>query len=166
MNWFDIVILVFLAAGLVKGLFDGFVKQLAALVALVLAFVFSGQFAGILKNLIENTLGWRMSTASSMNAVYYIAAFLLIVAVFSLLAILVDKLVNVTPAGVLNKLAGGIFGVMLWTLCLSFLLNILSVFDYESKIINREIQEKSITYVPIKAALPTVYPYIKEYFKN
>ncbi|MDR1562356.1 MAG: CvpA family protein [Dysgonamonadaceae bacterium] len=166
MNWFDIVIFICLAAGFVKGLFDGLVKQLAALVALVLAFIFSGQAAEILRNFIENTLHWSMSSAASMNTIYYIIAFLLIVAVFSLLAILVDKLVNVTPAGVLNKLAGGVFGIMLWLLCLSFVLNILSVFDYESKIIDKDIQEKSISYKPVKTALPMVYPYIKEYFKR
>jgi membrane protein required for colicin V production len=166
MNWFDIVIFVCLTAGLVKGLFDGLIKQLAALITLILAFVFSGQFADLLRNFMENTLNWRMSTASSMNAVYYIIAFLLIITTFSLLTILVDKLVNTTPVGILNKLAGGVFGIILWLLCLSFSLNILSVFDYNSTIINKEIQEKSITYAPVKIALPTVYPYIKEYLKK
>lgn len=166
MNWFDIVIFVCLTAGLVKGLFDGLIKQLAALITLILAFAFSGQFADLLRNFMENTLNWRMSTASSMNAVYYIIAFLLIITTFSLLTILVDKLVNTTPVGILNKLAGGVFGIILWLLCLSFSLNILSVFDYNSTIINKEIQEKSITYAPVKIALPTVYPYIKEYLKK
>ncbi|MDR1373205.1 MAG: CvpA family protein [Dysgonamonadaceae bacterium] len=166
MNWFDISVLICLGIGLVKGLFDGFVKQLIALVALILAFVFSGTAADLIRNLMENTLHWTVHlNPSVINVLYYIVAFSIIVAVFTLLAVLVDKLVNITPAGVINKIAGGIFGVVLWILCLSFILNVFSVFDSESKIINKNIQEQSITYKPFKAALPTILPLIKKYLQ-
>ncbi|GHV31138.1 hypothetical protein FACS1894177_05030 [Bacteroidia bacterium] len=155
MNWLDIVIWICLGAGLVKGLYDGLVKQLISFISLILAIVFSGMVADILRNFIN----WQIH-----NAIYYIFAFILIITVFALLANVVDKIIKFTPMSMLNRLAGGVFGVLIWLLCLSFALNILSVFDSKSIIIHKETQEKSVTYDPVKMALPVIYPYIREFF--
>jgi len=165
MTWLDIVVSICLIIGLIKGIIDGFVKQLVAVVSLFLAFVFSGITAGYIRNFIENTLQWGKTVSpQAMDAIYYIIAFLIILAVFSLIGILVSKLINATPAGVLNKIAGGVSGIFLWMLCLSFLLNILLTFDSESKIITRQTQTESFFFYPVKNLLPTIYPYIKDYF--
>jgi membrane protein required for colicin V production len=164
MTWLDITVYICLAIGLIKGLIDGFVKQLVAVVALVLAFLFSGVAAGYIRDFMQNTLHWGETVnPSAMNAIYYIIAFVLILAILSLVGILATKLINITPAGIFNRIAGGIFGVLLWLFSLSFLLNVVMTFDTESKIINKEIQEKSITYQPVKMAVLAVYPYIREY---
>jgi membrane protein required for colicin V production len=155
MNWLDIIILICLGTGLVKGLYDGLVKQLISFISLILAIVFSGMLADILRNFLNLHIH---------NAIYYVFAFILIITVFALLAKVIDKIIKLTPAGTLNRLAGGIFGILIWLLCLSFALNIISVFDSKSKIIHKETQEKSVTYTPVKMALPIVYPYIKEFF--
>jgi membrane protein required for colicin V production len=167
MNWLDIVIFIILGSGLVKGLFDGLVKQFIGLVALVLAFIFSGTLAGTIRNMIETYVHWETSfPPGTVTAIYYIIAFILIVSVFGLLANLVDRVINYTPVGALNRLGGAAFGLVMSLLFLSFALNILAVFDMESKIIHKETQEKSITYAPVKMALPVVYPYIREFFEK
>lgn len=157
MNWLDWVVWICLGAGLVKGLYDGLVKQLISFISLILAIVFSGMIAGLLRSFADLNIH---------SAIYYIFAFILIITVFALLAKGIDKIIKATPAGMLNRLAGGIFGVLIWLLCLSFALNILSVFDSKTMVIHKETQEKSVTYTPVKMALPTVYPYIKEFFKH
>ena len=167
MSWVDIIVLICLACGFVKGLFDGLVKQLVGLIALVLAFVFSGTLAGIIRNTIEVRLHWETSLSpATMNAIYYIVAFIIIVSIFGLLAQFVDKVINYTPVGVLNRLMGGAFGFAICLLFLSFTVNVIASFDVESKIIRKETQEKSFTYAPVKMALPIVYPYIKEFFNK
>ena len=166
MNWLDIVIWICLGTGLVKGLYDGLIKQLISFISLILAIVFSGMIANILQNLVNRYFHWETSISpNTLSAIYYIFAFILIITAFALLAKLIDKIIKFTPLSMLNRLAGGIFGVLIWLLCLSFALNILSVFDSKATIIHKEMQEKSVTYVPVKAALSVVYPYIKEFFK-
>lgn len=157
MNWLDWVVWICLGAGLVKGLYEGLVKQLISFVSLILAIVFSGMIAGVLRGFVDLNIH---------SAIYYIFAFILITTVFALLAKVIDKIIKATPAGMLNRLAGGIFGVLVWLLCLSFAVNILSVFDSKSTVIPKETQEKSVTYASVKMALPVVYPYIKEFFKH
>jgi membrane protein required for colicin V production len=167
MNWLDVVILIILASGLLKGLFDGFVKQLVALIALVLAFVFSGTLADVIRNAIEVYLHLEISfSPATMNAIYYVISFIIIILIFGLLAQFVDKVINYTPVGVLNRLMGGIFGFVICLLCQSFILNVMASFDVESKIIRKETQEKSRTYTPVKMALPVVYPYIRVFFNK
>ncbi|MDR2620973.1 MAG: CvpA family protein [Dysgonamonadaceae bacterium] len=165
MNWLDWVIWICVGAGLVKGLYDGLIKQLISFISLILAIVFSGMVANILRNFVNLHLHWETSISpNTLNAIYYIFAFILIITVFALLAKVVDKIIKFTPVNMLNRLAGGVFGVLIWLLCLSFALNILSVFDSKSIIIHKETQEKSITYTPVKMVLPVVYPYIREFF--
>jgi membrane protein required for colicin V production len=167
MNWLDIVICICLLVGIIKGLFDGLVKQLISLIALFLAIVFSGTIAGIIRNFVDTHFHWEFTLSTGViNAIYFVIAFIVIISLFALLAHLVDKLISYTPVGALNKLAGAAFGLVLWLLCLSFLLNILFVFDTKSKIISKETQEKSVTYEYIKDTLPAVYPHIKEFFQH
>ncbi|MDR0733240.1 MAG: CvpA family protein [Dysgonamonadaceae bacterium] len=155
MTWLDIIVCVCLCTGLVKGLYDGLVKRLVSFVSFILAIVFSGMIAGILRNIVN----WHIH-----DAIYYVFAFSFIITVFTLLANVIDKVINFTPMGMINRLAGGLFGVLIWLLSLSFALNILSTFDSKSVVISKEMQEKSVTYAPVKMALPIVSPYIKEFF--
>jgi hypothetical protein len=76
---------------------------------------------------------------------------------------LATKLINITPAGIFNRIAGGIFGILLWLFSLSFLLNVVMALDTESIRIHTESQEKSRTYQTVKMAVLAVYPYICEY---
>ena len=57
MNWLDIVILCLAGIGFVKGLFDGFIKQVVSLIALLFAIFFCGEVADWLKDYIM-ALGW------------------------------------------------------------------------------------------------------------
>ena len=151
-----------MVGGFIKGLFDGLVKQIISVFALILAFVFAGTLAGIIRHLINTYVHWETSIpASTVNALYYIISFILIVSVFGMLSKFVDQIVKHTPIGTLNRLGGGAFGFILSLLILSFVLNVLAAFDLESKIITKGTQEKSITYTPVKMALPIVYPYIR-----
>jgi uncharacterized membrane protein required for colicin V production len=156
MNWLDVVVWICLGTGLVKGLHDGLVKQIIAFVSLILAIVFSGMIADMLRSFADCNIH---------GAVYYIAAFILIITGFAFLAKVIDNILKSTPIGMLNRLAGGVFGVLIWLLCLSFALNILSVFDTNSIIIHKETQEKSATYTSVKKVLPIVYPHLKSIFK-
>jgi membrane protein required for colicin V production len=167
MNWLDIVIIVCVAAGIIKGLFDGIIKQVISLISLILAIVLSGSIATWIRNFmhthfqIENSL-----SPGTLSAVYYILAFVFIITLFAFLAKFVDKIINYTPAGILNRLFGALFGAFMWIICLSILLNILAVFDSKSTVIHKQTQENSIYYDKVRAALPVVYPYIKEFFKS
>jgi membrane protein required for colicin V production len=164
MNGLDIAILVCLAAGLIKGLKDGLVKQAVSLIALILAVVFAGQISlPVRAFLLQHVTGHSFSPAI-LTALCYILAFVLIILAISLIGKIVDIAIKLTPAKPLNMLLGGLFGIFIWTLSLSIILNLFAVFDSSSAILPKRLQEKSLLYHPIASVLPTVYPVWKSLF--
>ena len=168
MNWLDIVIIVCLIIGVVHGLATGIIKQVIFLVSLIAAILLSGAIAAGIHHLVQanfpNEPAWF--SPGVQNVVYYSLAFLLIICLFAVAAKLVDKIINHTPAGIINKLFGAIFGVCIWTLCLSIALNFAAVFDTQSQVIPKPIKENSIFYEKVKMIFPTVFPYIKDFVKH
>ena len=168
MNWLDIVIIVCIIIGIVHGLVTGIVKQVISLVALVAAILLSGAIAKLIRNGLQPYIQGENSWLSPnvQNIIYYVLAFILIVSLFSIAAKLVDKIINHTPAGILNKLFGALFGVFMWLICLSILLNFIAVFDTQSKIIPKPVKENSICYDRVAMIFPTVFPYITDFIKH
>jgi len=168
MNWLDIAIIVCVIIGVVHGLVTGFIKQVIFLVSLIAAILLSGAIANVARQWVQthfsNEPAWF--SPNIQNVVYYALAFLIIIILFSIAAKLVDKIINHTPAGIINKLFGAIFGVCIWTLCLSITLNFIAVFDAQSQVIPKPVKENSIFYEKMKMIFPTVFPYIKDFVKH
>ena len=168
MNWLDIVIIACIIIGIVHGLITGIIKQVISLISLVAAVLLSGAVANGIRNWIQPQIQNENSWLSPVvqNAIYYVLAFIIIVSVFAVLAKLVDKIINYTPAGMINHLFGALFGTLMWALCLSIALNFLAVFDSQSRLITKPVKENSVCYEKVKMLFPTVFPYIKDFFKH
>jgi membrane protein required for colicin V production len=164
MNGLDIVLLICLAVGLIKGLKDGFVKQMVSLIALILAIVFAGQISIFVRGFLLQYAAGHTLSPQILTALCYILAFVLIIIAISLVGKVIDVAIKLTPAKPLNILLGGLFGVFIWTLSLSILLNLFAVFDPGSTLISKRLQESSLLYNPVKTLLPTVYPVWKNLF--
>ena len=166
MNWLDLVIITCIIIGIVHGLITGIVKQVLSLVSLVAAIFLSGVVANWMRlwmqPYMQDSNSW--SSQGIQNAIFYILAFVIIVSVFAVLANLVDKIINFTPAGILNKMAGALFGLFMWTLCLSIIMNFISAFDTQSQLISQQTKDNSIFYHGVNMIFPTVFPYIQDFF--
>jgi len=162
MNWLDLVIIIFVLIGIVHGLATGIVKQIITLVSLVAAILLSGAVANLLRQWIQPHING--GNPDVLNVVFYVSAFIIIITLFAILAKFVDKIINYTPIGFINKVLGAIFGVFMWTLCLSILLNFISIFDGESKLIPEAIKENSISYDNVRMLFPSLFPFIRDFF--
>ena len=164
MNWLDIVIIVCPATGLLKGLKDGFIKQAVSLVALIIAIIFAGKISVPVRIfLMQHIIGDAISP-QIITALCYIIAFVLIIVIIHLAGKLVNFAIKLTPAKPLNILLGGLFGVFIWTLSLSIVLNLFAVFDSGSTIISKQAQDQSTLYYPIRGILPMILPVWKQLF--
>lgn len=155
MNWLDITLLCLAGIGLVKGLFDGVIKQVVSLIALLVAIFFCGKVAIGLRAYIV-ALGWF--PAEGVTIVSYIAAFLLIVGALALVGEVLHRVIDITPLGILNHLAGGIFGLLVMLLFVSLSLNLLELIDKGSVLISHEAKVESRFYYSIKQIIATIYP--------
>lgn len=156
MNWLDIILICLAAIGFVKGLFDGVIKQVVSLIALVAGIYFCAEAADWVRGYILQT-GWF--PPEGVTILSYVLGFLLIVGLLMLAGSIVDRLVGVTPLGVLNHIAGGFFGLFVTTLFASLLLNVLEATDRGSVLIPRETKIESRLYYSVKEILPTIFPH-------
>jgi len=155
MNWLDIVILVIAGAGLIKGLVDGMIKQFAALAALIAGFFLCH---GIATGLHEWLTGFSWFPPKVAIIAAYILGFLIIAAVVLLAGIIVNKIIDVTPLSIVNHLVGGIVGIAMTVLFMSFLFNVIEKFDTTSAILPRESKVESRFYEYVRDIIPAVTP--------
>jgi len=160
MNWLDLIIIVCIAIGLVKGLFDGFVKQAVSFIALIAAIFFAGQLAGWMRSLLQRIDFLGGLDPGILTAACYILSFSLIIIAIVLLGRIVNVAIKLTPAKYLNHLLGGLFGILIGAVSLSILINVLDAFD----IVPAQMRNQSVLYSSIREVVPTIYPIIKEYF--
>ena len=160
MNWLDLIIIVCIAIGLVKGLFDGFIKQAVSFIALIAAIFFAGQLADWTRSLLRGIELLGGLDPGILTAVCYILSFSLIIIAIVLLGRIVNVAIKMTPAKFLNYLLGGLFGILIVTVSLSILINVLDAFD----IVPAQMRNQSVLYSSVREVVPVIYPIIKEYF--
>jgi Uncharacterized membrane protein, required for colicin V production len=155
MNWLDISLLCLAGIGLVKGLFDGAIKQVVSLIAIGAAIYFCTKAATFLKVYILE-LGWFSKDVSSILS--YIFGFVLILGIVVLVGEIVNKVIDVTPLSLLNHLGGGVLGVLIMLFFVSLTFNFLEIVDKKSSLISHEVKVESQFYGYVKELLPTIYP--------
>jgi len=154
-NWLDIVILCLVGAGLVKGFFDGMIKQVVAVVALIIGIYLSTGAAKWVSSYLTQ-LDWI--PIQIIFPISYFLGFVIIVGVILLAGNIIHRLVSVTPLGIFNKIMGGLLGLFLMVFFMSFLFLIIERFDTNSALLPREIKIESRFYYVIKSIIPTVLP--------
>jgi len=165
MNWLDLVIVVVVAIGLIKGLFDGFIKQVISLVSFVLAIFFAGKTARPLRDfLTSHDSITHVLSPPVISVICYILAFILIIVVFRWLGNLLNK-VMMSAISLINSVLGGILGCFLSLLILSLFFNVLAIFDSDSKILKNQTKKESVLFHKVEAIVPLISPFIKEAVK-
>lgn len=109
MGLVDILILVVLAVFLIKGLLRGLLKEVCSLLGLVLGGIFAFTFNLPLAQLLQDSAG--LPAQISVWAAF-LAIFFGVVIVFAVLGFVLHRFVKIILLGGVNRLAGGIFGLI------------------------------------------------------
>lgn len=128
MNAVDIAIISIIAISSLFGLWRGFIKEVLSLVswvaALVLARLYSDPLSEMLARFIENS-GARYVTA-------FVIIFVAVMMFGTLINVLVSKLVSITGLNVVNRIFGGVFGIVRGGVIVMVILFITNVFVSET----------------------------------
>ncbi|MDH6356889.1 CvpA family protein [Parabacteroides sp. PF5-9] len=156
MNWLDIILLCLAVIGLMKGLFDGIIKQVISLIALIIGIILCGKAAAWLKGYII-ALDWF--SESWVSIISYILGFIIVITVILVAGEIIHRVIGATPLSVLNHLAGAFFGVIVMALFASLCFNLFELIDTSSTLIPMHTKMESRLYYPIKEIIPTVFPH-------
>ena len=157
MSIIDIILAALLLFGFVRGLFKGFFVEVASLVALVLGIYGAIHFSGFAAGFLEPKVDWDQKT---INIVAFAITFVVIVLTIGLAGKALTKLADFAALGILNKLAGGIFGALKIGLILSVLLGVFHKMNNTLPFMEKEDLEKSTLYKPVKSLAPVIFPSI------
>lgn len=141
MNIFDVIVLIILLYGLMMGLIKGFIIEVAGIIALILGVTGSFKFARILEVSLNSYVDWSPKTIQIAS---FIILFIIIIYAVSLLAKMITKTLKIIALGIINRIFGGIFGLLKWCVILSSLV-----------LVSQEINE-IITLIPDKTLKDSV----------
>ena len=155
MNVLDIVLAALLIFGFARGLWKGFFVELASLIGLIAGIYGAIHFSFFVANLMSNYVSWE---ARYMTIVSFAITFLIIVVVITLLGKALTKIADFASLGLLNKILGGVFGMLKTAIILSIVLLIFSKLGDTLPFISDELQEEAVLYKPVKDLAPTLFP--------
>tara|TARA_R110002051_G_scaffold95735_3_gene165763 strand:- start:9563 stop:10054 length:492 start_codon:yes stop_codon:yes gene_type:complete len=147
MNFLDIILGLLLAWGLYKGFKNGLFLELASLIALVIGIYGAIHFSYITGDYLSKNMEWD---EQYMKIASFIITFIIIVIIVHLLGKLLTKIADFAMLGIVNKIAGGIFGALKVAVILGALLIFFDGMDTRFNFINQETKEESKLYNPIK----------------
>lgn len=160
MNYIDIIIGLLLLFAAIGGFRKGLVSELASLAALILGIWGAIEFSYITSDFL--TKNFNLET-EYLNVISFVVTFVVIVILVHIVGSSVNKLIEVAMMGVLNKLAGLVFGVFRSALVLSIILLVFDKIDKDVEIISQEAKTESRLYEPVRKLAPSIFPFIQNW---
>ncbi|MES2545318.1 MAG: CvpA family protein [Bacteroidota bacterium] len=159
MGFLDILLGVLLLYGLIRGIWNGFFVELASFVSLVIGIYVAIKFSHLMKTIIAGHVPWSPKT---IQITAFILTFILVVIGISFLAKFLTTVANFASLGLINKLAGGIFGFLKSMLILSISLNFFLKINSSNIFAKKETLENSMLFYPIQKIAAAIYPSIED----
>ncbi len=163
MNWIDFILVLPLLYGLIYGLVKGMLKIIGTLVGLILAIVLSYFLAETLSNPFAD---WFSLTLQQGYVLAFIIIFALTFLICVIVAKLLEKLMSTLTLGWVNRMCGGLFGMLKWAMLLSVIINLVDAVDERFQVIPSDTKNESFLYEPVKAVVPTLMPYVHFYLDS
>ena len=157
MSILDIILLVILLFGLVRGFINGFFVEITSLVALALGVYGAIHFSYFAADFLKDKVDW---TEKYIQIIAFASTFIIIVLLISLTGKLLTKIADVAALGILNKIAGAAFGAAKLALILSIVLIVFSKLNRTLPFVSEENLQNSVLYNPVKNLAPTLFPSI------
>ena len=159
MTFFDIVIGILLVWGLFKGLKNGLFVEIASLVALIVGLYGAIHFSYVTGDYLKVQVNW---SETYVKVAAFLITFFLIVVLVHFAGKFLTKIADFAMLGLLNKIAGGIFGALKTAIILGALLIFFERLTDSFNFVDEETKQSSIFYEPIKEIGALVFSFVLE----
>ena len=134
MNYIDIIILIPLLYGLIKGFSNGIIKEITNIISLVLAIYLGIHFSNLIEPYLQSEL--LSGHEKIIPLIAFLVVFILVLIIIKSIGELIDRLTKLLALGIISRFLGAIFGVLKIMVFFSGALFFLT----EYKIINHQIE--------------------------
>jgi len=141
----------------------GFIIQLAGIAAFLLGILGAVHFSAWIAGFMERKIGWHY--AHTQLAAFAITFLGIVILVF-FLAKLMEGAVKMAALGVVNKIAGAVFGAIKFILITGAVLFLLNALENKVKLIPDKTQQESVLYKYYMDGIKIAVPAIKKLKAN
>ncbi|MBG0781380.1 MAG: CvpA family protein [Bacteroidales bacterium] len=154
MNYIDLIIALVLAWFAYRGYSKGLVIELVSLVALVLGIYVAMFFSDVTADFLVEYFNVGKKY---LSLIAFVLTFILVVIGVVTIGRVLEKVIDILLLGFLNKLTGGVFGVLKGMLILSLLIMLLNYIGFGSDLINEKTRQSSMFYETVENVAPLLY---------
>ncbi len=150
----DVVLLLLLLVGAWRGFTKGLVLSVASMVGLVGGIWAASHFSHMVAEQLSPHVTWSVN---SLHMASLALTFLGVVVAVHLLAKLLEKMLDLVALGLVNKLAGAVFGMLKFALVLSFAVMLLNQWFGAQAWVPKS-EHPSVLLGPVEAVAPALMP--------
>ncbi|MBO5829545.1 MAG: CvpA family protein [Paludibacteraceae bacterium] len=150
----DILFLIILAIGLIRGASRGLVMELSGLLGLIVSIFVAKNYSEVLMGKFFTFFGIQ---AEVSHFISFIIVLLLSLVVIHFLAILISRFIKLVMLDWLNKLGGAVFSGIKYLLILGAILYAFERMNNVVQLVEKEEIEKSKLYSPIKSTAYLIF---------
>ena len=131
--------------------------EVASLIALVAGVYGAIHFSNFAAEFLQTKTEWSEQT---INITAFAITFVIIVLAIGLAGKALTKLADFAALGIINKLAGGVFGALKIALIFSVVLNVFDKLNNTITLLDDDTKQESALYKPVKSLVPMIFPNI------
>jgi membrane protein required for colicin V production len=155
MNILDIIFIIPIIWFAYRGFSKGLIIGITTLVALILGIYLSIRFSGVVAGFLMSNFDWD---EKYIPIISFAITFVGVIIVIYLLGKILEKFIDMIALGFLNKLFGGVFGIVKAVVLLSVIIYIINSFDRQQNVFTEKLQQGSILYEPVESVIPRILP--------
>ncbi len=159
MNVLDIILAIPILWLAYKGFTKGLIIEISTLAALVLGIYASLHFSYITADFLRNNLD---VTGKYLNISSFVITFILVVLAVNLIGHLVSKFVSMIALSFVNRVMGGILGILKAAVFLSFILFFVEKFDNKAHLLTPETKQSSMLYPFVSPIAPQLVAWFSD----
>jgi len=160
MNSLDIGILAVASIFFVRGIFRGFVFELITVLGLILGYIISITYLSLVSGFILSYFPSFPDTI--VNLISFFILFLCTNLLLRLVANVLTKTLKIAMLGWLNRLLGGLFGLLKAVVIMGILVFVINLIPFSSVLLENEEVKNSYLYPLLHAFGPRFYEEIKK----
>ncbi|MFA7444430.1 MAG: CvpA family protein [Flavobacteriaceae bacterium] len=161
MNLLDIILLIFLLFGFVRGLWSGLFVALASFVSLLAGIFIAIKFSSFTATFLRDNFSTEWQ---HLEIIAFAITFVIVVITIMLLAKILTKIADFSGLGWLNKVLGGVFGVLKTLLILSIFLHFFQKINQNNLLVSEEKLKESLLYQPVSEVSEMIFPTLSQWF--
>jgi membrane protein required for colicin V production len=154
MNYLDIILIILLGLGLIRGFTNGLVRELTSLAALILGIFGAIKFSDLTSSLLIEHFNL---SGNYLPVLSFAITFVVIIIAVHFVGDMLDKFSKIPVLSMVNRLAGMVFGLLKTALIVSILLVILGALDKRAGFLPKDKIADSFLYEPVYNLAPFIF---------